>query len=82
MINESAHRVAVLTESGQLGELIANCEHRAVADRGEFVIGSASRAITWRVVFCDPCWEHFRTHQDVIDLTLFEDALHEAEAAD
>jgi hypothetical protein len=31
-------------------------------------------------VFCDPCWEHFRTHQEVIDLTLFEDTLEEHEA--
>jgi hypothetical protein len=83
-------RVTVVRESGDLVvsvvgqtpvvELTANCEHGHEADRGEFVVGTSNRAVTWRVLFCDPCWEHFRTHQDVIDLSLFEDSEERAEA--
>jgi hypothetical protein len=80
LVRESGDLVASVLGRTPIGELTANCEHGQVADRGEFVVGTSGRAITWRVVFCDPCWEHFRTHQEVIDLTLFEDTLEEHEA--
>ena len=57
-----------------IGELTADCEHSGATDRGEYVVGYSGRAITWRVRFCDRCWDHCRTHQEVIDLSLFEDA--------
>jgi hypothetical protein len=73
LVRESGDRVASVIDLTGVGELVANCEHGHEADRGEYVVGTSGRAITWRVMFCDPCWNHFRTHQDVIDLSLFED---------
>jgi hypothetical protein len=75
LVRESGDLVVSLVGQTPVVELTANCEHGQEADRGEFVVGSSDRAITWRVRFCDPCWEHFRAHQDVIDLSLFEDSL-------
>ena len=75
LVRETGTRVVSVAGRLPVGELTANCEHGHEADRGEFVVGSSDRAITWRVLFCDACWNHFRDHQDVIDLTLFEDAL-------
>jgi hypothetical protein len=75
LVRETGTRVVSVAGRLPVGELTANCEHGHEADRGEFVVGSSNRAITWRVLFCDVCWEHFRHHQDVIDLTLFEDAV-------
>lgn len=72
LVRDTGTRVVSVPNRLPVGELTANCEHGHEADRGEFVVGISKRAITWRVLFCDPCWEHFRLHQDVIDLTLFE----------
>ena len=65
--------VASVVGDALIGELTADCEHGGESDRGEYVVGYSGRAMTWRVRFCDPCWDHFRTHQEVIDLRLFED---------
>ena len=81
LVRDAGTRVVSVPGRFPVAELTANCEHGHVADRGEFVVGAAQRAITWRVVFCDRCWEHFRLHQDVIDLTLFEDAPSDPTAA-
>jgi hypothetical protein len=77
LVRESGDLVVSLVGRMPVGELTANCEHGHESDRGEFVVGTSDRAITWRVLFCDPCWDHFRTHQEVIDLTLFEDSVQE-----
>ena len=74
LVRESGDLVASVVGRAPASELIANCEHGDEADRGEFVVGSSGKAITWKVLFCNPCWEHFRVHQDVIDLSLFEDS--------
>jgi hypothetical protein len=74
LVRGSGSVVASVVGNALIGELTADCEHGGEADRGEYVVGHSGRAITWRVRFCDPCWEHFRTHQEVIDLSLFEDA--------
>lgn len=63
--------------SGTSVGLTANCEHGDEVDRGEFDVGRPGRLIRWRVMFCDPCWEHFRTHQEVIDLRYFENSPYE-----
>lgn len=68
LVRGSGTLVALMIGRAPVDELIANCEHAGETDRGEFVVGSSGRAITWRVRFCDPCWEHFRDHQEVIDL--------------
>jgi hypothetical protein len=65
-----------------IGELTADCEHGGQTDRGEYLVGHSGRAITWRVRFCDRCWEHFRDHQEVIDLRLFEDSPTESDRTD
>ena len=74
LVRGSGSVVASVVGDALVGELTANCEHGGEADRGEYVVGHSGRAITWRVRFCDPCWEHFRDHQEVIDLRLFEDS--------
>jgi hypothetical protein len=74
LVRESGTLVASVVGQTSIGELTANCEHGEETDRGEFVVGHSGRAITWRVRFCDPCWEHFRDHQEVIDLRLFENS--------
>ena len=74
LVRGSGSLVASIVGNALIGELTANCEHSGETDRGEYVVGHSGRAITWRVRFCDPCWDHFRTHQEVIDLSLFEDA--------
>ncbi len=73
LVRESGDLVASVVGRAPVGELTANCEHGHEADRGEFVVGASGKAITWKVLFCDPCWDHFRVHQNVIDLGLFED---------
>lgn len=72
VVRGSGTLVASVVGPAPLGHLTANCEHGNEMDRGEFEVGSSGRMIRWRVLFCDPCWEHFRTHQDVIDLRYFE----------
>ena len=74
LVRGSGSVVASVVGDALVGELTANCEHGGEADRGEYVVGHAGRSITWRVRFCDPCWEHFRDHQEVIDLHLFENS--------
>jgi hypothetical protein len=80
VVRESGDLVVSLISRTPVGELTANCEHGHEADRGEFVVGTSDRAITWRVLFCDPCWDHFRAHQDVIDLRLFENSPEQTDA--
>ena len=72
VVRGSGTLVASVVGRTSIGELTANCEHGDEIDRGEFDIGPAGKAIRWRVLFCDPCWEHFRHHQEVIDLHYFE----------
>ena len=71
VVRGSGALVASVVGRTSIGELTANCEHGDEIDRGEFDIGPAGKAIRWRVVFCDPCWEYFRHHQEVIDLQYF-----------
>lgn len=66
--------MASVVGRSSIGELTANCEHGNETERGEFLVGGPGRAIRWRIMFCDPCWEHFRGHQEVIDLAYFEAA--------
>jgi hypothetical protein len=82
LVRDAGTRTVSVAGRLPVGELIANCEHGHETDRGEYVVGSSERAITWRVMFCDPCWQHFRLHQDVIDLTLFESSPEAIEAID
>lgn len=82
LVRGSGTLVASVVGQSSIGELTADCEHGAETDRGEFVVGRSGRAITWRVRFCDPCWEHFRDHQEVIDLRLFEESPTEPEGTD
>lgn len=74
LVRGSGRLVASVVGRAPVGELTADCEHGNESDRGEFLVGQSGRAITWRVRFCDPCWDHFRVHQEVIDLSLFEDS--------
>lgn len=82
LVRGSGTLVASVVGQASIGELTANCEHGAETNRGEFVVGHSGRALTWRVEFCDPCWEHFRNHQEVIDLRLFEESPTQPENAD
>ncbi|MGH8872266.1 MAG: hypothetical protein ACRDWS_09845 [Acidimicrobiia bacterium] len=66
--------VASVVGRASIAQLTANCEHGQESDRGEFFVGRSGRAIRWRILFCEPCWEHFRDHQDVVDLRYFEDS--------
>jgi hypothetical protein len=77
LVRGSGSVVASVVGNALIGELTANCEHSGETDRGEYVVGYSGRALTWRVRFCDRCWDHFRTHQEVIDLSLFEDTADE-----
>ncbi|HEX6145340.1 MAG TPA: hypothetical protein VF083_01090 [Acidimicrobiia bacterium] len=74
VVRRSGTLVASVVGRESIGELTANCEHGDEVDRGEFDVGPSGKAIRWRVLFCDACWEHFRHHQEVIDLHYFEDA--------
>jgi hypothetical protein len=79
LVRGSGALVASVVGRSPIGELTADCEHGEEIDRGEYVVGRSGRAITWHVRFCDPCWEHFRDHQEVIDLRLFEESPAEPE---
>jgi len=72
VVRGSGTLVASVVGRESIGELTANCEHGDEVDRGEFDVGPAGKAIRWRVLFCEACWEHFRHHQEVIDLHYFE----------
>ena len=80
LVRGSGTLVASVVGRTAIGELTANCEHGQEVDRGDFFVGGSGKAIRWRILFCDPCWEHFRQHQEVIDLRYFEDSPEEPDS--